>query len=103
MRHATFPVLIVLASVPAAWAMGFAAANEITDLPSPQSVAPATLHWPPASPSSIPPGISRAALHTGPQKDDKSYFEALPGGDKKLDDNGDGARLRGDRFHWQQP
>ncbi|HKR42698.1 MAG TPA: hypothetical protein VJU59_23990 [Paraburkholderia sp.] len=101
MRHATFPVLIVLASVPAAWAMGLAAANENTDLPSPQSAAPATLHWPPASPSSIPPGISRAALHTGTQKDDKTYFEALPGGDKKLDD--EGAPLRGDRFHWQQP
>ncbi|WP_154677840.1 hypothetical protein [Paraburkholderia nodosa] len=101
MRHATFPVLIVLASVPAAWAMGLAAANENTDLPSPQSAAPATLHWPPASPSSIPPGISRAALHTGTQKDDKSYFETLPGGDKNLDDNG--APLRGDRFHWQQP
>ncbi|WP_110854709.1 hypothetical protein [Paraburkholderia silvatlantica] len=94
-------MLIVLASVPAAWAMGLAAVNENTDLPSPQSTAPATLHWPPASPSSVPPGISRAALHTGTQKDDKSYFDMLPGGDKRLDDNG--APLRGDRFHWQQP
>lgn len=81
--------------------MGLAAVNENTDLPSPQSTAPATLHWPPASPSSVPPGISRAALHTGTQKDDKSYFDMLPGGDKRLDDNG--APLRGDRFHWQQP
>ncbi|MBB2926838.1 hypothetical protein [Paraburkholderia silvatlantica] len=94
-------MLIVLASVPAAWAMGLAAVNENTDLPSPQSTAPATLHWPPASPSSVPLGISRAALHTGTQKDDKSYFDMLPGGDKRLDDNG--APLRGDRFHWQQP
>ncbi|WP_321924018.1 hypothetical protein [Paraburkholderia guartelaensis] len=101
MRHATFPVLIVLASVPAAWAMGLASANENTGLPSPQSAAPATLHWPPASPASIPPGISRAALHTGPEKDDKSYFDMLPGDDKRLDD--EGAPLRGDRFHWQQP
>ena len=101
MKHATFPVLIVLASVPAAWAMGHASANENTDLPSSQSTAPATLHWPPASPSSIPPGISRAALHTGPEKAGRSYFEALPGGDEKLDDRG--APLRGDRFHWQQP
>ncbi|MEM5313490.1 hypothetical protein [Paraburkholderia sp. JHI869] len=101
MKHATFPVLIVLASVPAAWAMGLACANENTDLPSPQRAAPATLHWPPPSPSSIPPGISRAALHTGPQKDGKTYFEMLPDGDKQLDDQG--APLRGDRFHWQQP
>ncbi|WP_322029193.1 hypothetical protein [Paraburkholderia sp. J76] len=94
-------MLLVLASVPAAWAMGLALANETTDLPSsPPSAAPATLHWPPASPSSVPPGISRAALHTEDRKDGRSYFEALPADDEKLDDHG--ASLRGDRFHWQQ-
>ncbi|HEY4801786.1 MAG TPA: hypothetical protein VIH96_04120 [Paraburkholderia sp.] len=101
MKPVTFPVLIVLASAPAAWAMGLTPANESMDLSSAQSAAPATLHWPPSSPSSIPPGISRAAMHTESQKDGTSYFEALPGSHDKLDD--EGAPLRGDHFHWHQP
>jgi len=101
MKPATFPALIALASAPAAWAMGLAPANENTDLPSALSMAPAALHWPPSSPASIPPGISRATMHTESQKDGKSYFEALPPGNDRLDD--EGAPLRGDRFRWNQP
>ena len=101
MKAAIFPVLITLASAPAAWAMGLAPANENTDPPSGLSMAPATLNWPPPSPTSIPPGISRATMHTESLKDGKSYFEALPPGNDRFDD--EGAPLRGDRFRWNQP
>jgi len=101
MKPAIYSALIALASAPAAWAMGVTPANEKADLPSAQSMAPATLHWPPPSPSSIPLGISRATMHTESQQHGKSYFEAVPAGNERLDD--EGAPLRSDRFRWNQP
>jgi hypothetical protein len=98
MKHTTFPVLIVLAAVQAAWSQGPASANENASLPVPPGEAPAALRLQ-ASPLS--PGISRASLHTGPQDDGASYFTPLPSDDDKLDEPG--APLRGDRFHWSQP
>jgi len=46
-------------------------------------------------------GISRATMHTESQQHGKSYFEAVPAGNERLDD--EGAPLRSDRFRWNQP
>jgi hypothetical protein len=98
MKHTTFPVLIVLAAVQAAWSQGPAWANESASLPAPASSAPAALRL---QTSPLSPGISRASLHTGPQNDSASYFTPLPNDEDKLDEQG--APLRGDRFRWKQP
>jgi hypothetical protein len=98
MKHITFPVLIVLAAVQAAWSMGPASANENTSLPAPAGGAPAALRL---ETSPVSAGISRASLHTGPQNDGASYFTPLPNDEDKLDEQG--APLRGDRFRWKQP
>jgi hypothetical protein len=99
MKHLTFPALIVLIAVPTVWAMGLARASEDAGPASSVSGAPSAQHW---HGSGLSPGISRAALHTAPQNNEgASWFPPPTHEEDNLDSQG--APLRGDRFHWNQP